>query len=164
MSKRILLPMLFLAGVAVAQVQSVSATIDAGKADSPISKYVYGQFIEHIAGTINSGIWAEMVDDRKFYYPVTSRAPAPGPAQGRRGPLRRWTPIGPDDAVVMDRARPYAGDQAPQVKLNGAEARGIQQAGLAVRKGKAYTGRVVLTGDASAKVSVSLVWEIGRAS
>ena len=158
MSKRILFPMLFLAGVAVAQVQSVSATIDAGKARAPISKYVYGQFIEHIAGTINSGIWAEMLDDRKFYYPVTSQAPAPGPAQGRRGPLRRWTPMGPEDAVVMDGKRPYAGEHAPLVKLNGAEARGIQQAGLAVRKGKAYTGRVVLAGDAGAKVAVSLVW------
>ena len=121
MSKRILFPMLFLTGVAVAQVQSVSATIDAGKTRAPISKYVYGQFIEHIAGTINSGIWAEMLDDRKFYYPVTSQAPAPGPAQGRRGPLRRWTPIGPDDAVVMDGKRPYAGDHAPLVKLNGAD-------------------------------------------
>src|ERR1039457_2429345 len=67
MSKRILLPILFLTGVAVAQVQPVSATIDAGRTGAPISKYVYGQFIEHIAGTINSGIWAEMLDDRKFY-------------------------------------------------------------------------------------------------
>ena len=38
------------------------------------------------------------------------------------------------------------------------EARGIQQAGLAVRKGKAYTGRVVLAGPAGTVVKVNLVW------
>jgi alpha-N-arabinofuranosidase len=58
----------------------------------------------------------------------------------------------------MDAKRPYAGDQAVLVKLNGAEARGIQQSGLTVRKGKGYSGRVVLAGDAAAKVAVSLVW------
>ena len=58
----------------------------------------------------------------------------------------------------MDTNRPYTGDHAPLVKLNGAEARGIQQTGLAVRKGKSYTGRVVLAGDPGAKVTISLVW------
>jgi hypothetical protein len=38
MSKRILFPTLFLAGAALAQVQSVSTTIDAGKTRAPISK------------------------------------------------------------------------------------------------------------------------------
>jgi alpha-N-arabinofuranosidase len=158
MSKRILLALLVFAAVAMPQVQTTSTTIDAGKTGAPISKYLYGQFIEHIGGIINTGIWAEMLEDRKFYSPVSSRAPAPAPGRGGRGPARRWTPIGPDDAVVMDAKRPYAGDQAVLVKLNGAEARGIQQSGLTVRKGKGYSGRVVLAGDAAAKVAVSLVW------
>jgi alpha-L-arabinofuranosidase len=46
-----------------AQVQPVSVTIDAGKTRAPITKYVYGQFIEHIGGIINNGIWAEILDD-----------------------------------------------------------------------------------------------------
>ena len=149
---------MFLAVAAVAQVPPIEATIDAGKTGAPISKYVYGQFIEHIAGIINNGIWAEMLDDRKFYYPVTPSAPAPGPAQGRQAPMRRWTPIGPEGSVVMDATRAYAGDRSPLVKLNRAEARGIQQAGIAVIKGQAYTGRVVLAGDPGATVTVSLVW------
>ena len=158
MYKRILFTMLLFAGVAAAQAALVSTTIDASKTGAPISKYIYGQFIEHIAGTINTGIWAEMLEDRKFYSAVTSRTPAPAPGRGGRGPARRWTPIGPDDAIVMDARHPYAGDHAPLVKLNGNEARGIQQAGLVVRKGKAYTGRIILAGDAGAKVAVSLVW------
>ena len=44
--------MVFLAAlVADAQVQSITATIDASRSREPIAKYVYGQFIEHIAGT-----------------------------------------------------------------------------------------------------------------
>jgi alpha-N-arabinofuranosidase len=73
-----------------------------------------------------------------------------------RGSMRRWTPIGPDEFIVMDSTYPYAGDQAPFVKLDGAEKRGFQQSGLAVRKGKSYTGRIVLAGDPGAKVTVSL--------
>jgi len=66
-----------------AQVQPVAVTIDAGKTGAPISKYVYGQFIEHIGGIINNGIWAEMVDDRNFITrshrnPPPMPQPAPG--------------------------------------------------------------------------------------
>jgi alpha-L-arabinofuranosidase len=158
MRKQIPLFALLLAALAVnAQVRPVSAAIDAAQTRAPITKYIYGQFIEHIAGIINNGLWAEMLEDRKFYYPVTARPPAPT-AQPRRGPMRRWTPIGPEDSVVMDRNLPYVGIHAPLVKLNWAEARGLQQTGLAVRKGMTYTGRVVLAGDPGVKVTVNLVW------
>jgi alpha-L-arabinofuranosidase len=157
-ARNVALVVFFAAAAAGARGETIHATIDAGRTSEPISKYLYGQFIEHIAGIINNGLWAEMLDDRKFYHPVTARAAAAGPPQGRRAPLRRWAPIGPDDSIVMDRNRPYAGDHTPLVKLNGREARGIQQAGLAVRKGKSYAGRVALAGDPGAKVAISLVW------
>jgi alpha-N-arabinofuranosidase len=147
---------LFLAAALCAPGQTIHVTIDASKTGPPISKRLYGQFVEHIGGIVNTGIWAEMLDDRKFYLPVTAKA-APQP-QGRRAPMRRWTPIGPEESVVMDASRAYTGDHSPQVKLSGAEPRGVRQAGLAVKKGKAYTGRVVLAGDAGAKVTVALVW------
>jgi alpha-L-arabinofuranosidase len=44
--------MLFAAFNAHAQMQSIKATIDAGQTGAPISKRIYGQFIEHIAGII----------------------------------------------------------------------------------------------------------------
>jgi alpha-N-arabinofuranosidase len=61
----------------------------------------------------------------------------------------------------MDRQNPYVGVHTPLIRLAGGEPRGIQQAGLALRKGKAYTGRVVLAGAPGAKVTVSLVWGAG---
>lgn len=37
--------------------------------NSPIvSHLIYGQFIEHLGNCIYNGIWAEMLQDRKFYY------------------------------------------------------------------------------------------------
>ena len=42
--------------------------IDAGKTGTPMSKYIYGQFIEHLGRCIYQGIWAEMLEDRKFFW------------------------------------------------------------------------------------------------
>jgi alpha-N-arabinofuranosidase len=61
----------------------------------------------------------------------------------------------------MDRERPYVGEHTPLIKLAGSDARGIQQAGLVLRKSKAYSGRVVLAADPGTVVSVSLVWGSG---
>ena len=142
-----------------AQTQSVNATIDVSKTGTPISEYIYGQFLEHIGGIVNNNIWAEMLDDRKFYYPITSHPPAEptGPAW-RRTALRHWTPISGDEFVIMDADHPYVGDHTPMVKLSQNELHGIQQAGLAVRKGKSYAGRVILAGTPGTTVQVNLIW------
>ena len=144
-----------------AQTQPVHATIDASKTSAPISKYIYGQFLEHIGGIVNNNIWAEMLDDRKFYFPINSHPPAEpsGPAR-RRTALRHWMPIGADEFVTMDmdKDRLYVGEHTPLVKLSSSEEHGIQQAGLAVRKGKSYRGRIALAGTPGTIVKVSLIW------
>ena len=142
----------------------IAVTIDPGKTRAPISPYIYGQFIEHIGDLVNRSLWAEMLDDRKFYYAINSEKPAPPPAA--QGPMRgrranRWRPIGPDSAVAMDRDHPYVGEHTPLIGLAGAEPRGIQQTGLALRKSKTYSGRVVLAGEPNIPVTVSLVWGSG---
>lgn len=142
-----------------APARRVTVVIDAGKTGAPISPYIYGQFIEHIGDLINRSLWAEMLDDRKFYYPIDSKPTERKPVRGRVA--NRWRPVGPDESVVMDSQNPYVGDHTPQVKLSGDAPRGIQQAGLALRKGKAYTGRIVLAGEPGARVTVSLVWGPG---
>ena len=150
---------LLVSAIASAQTQPVTATIDASKTGPPISKYIYGQFLEHIGGIVNNNIWAEMLDDRKFYYPITSHPPAePAGPSWRRTALRHWTPIGDDEFVTMDASRPYVGDHTPMVKLSPTEAHGIQQAGVAVRKGMSYTGRIILAGTPGTTVKVALVW------
>jgi alpha-N-arabinofuranosidase len=149
-----------------AAAQPIAVSIDAGKPRPAISPYIYGQFIEHIGDLVNRSIWAEMLDDRKFYYPVRVEPPAPvagrGPMRGRKP--NHWRPVGADDTVVMDRSQPYVGDHTPLIRLDNKEQRGIQQAGLVLRKANAYTGRVVLAGEPGANVAVSLVWGAGPAA
>jgi alpha-N-arabinofuranosidase len=70
-------------------------------------------------------------------------------------------PIGPEAAVVIDREHLYAGDHAPLIRLEGGDPRGIRQNGLALRKGKAYTGRIVLAGDPGAQITITMGWGSG---
>ena len=58
----------------------------------------------------------------------------------------------------MDTKTPYTGDQSPLVKLDAKDPHGFSQSGIAVRKGKAYTGRIVLAGSPGAVVKVTLIW------
>jgi alpha-L-arabinofuranosidase len=141
--------------------KTIVAAIDATKVSEPISKYQYGMFIEHIGSLIYRSLWSEMLDDRKFYYPITSKepeaAPAPAPAF-RRMMLRKWHPIGDDGVVVMDKDNPFVGEHSPRIELDSSTPRGIRQSGLALVKGRRYTGHIVLRGTPGARVKVSLIW------
>ncbi len=149
-----------------AQTSGIHATIHTAKTGTPISKNIYGQFLEHGGDIVNTGVWSEMLVDRKFFYPVATSAPTPPPVMGNavgnprfnRIPTRWWSPIGGSGAVVMDTKAPYTGDQTPQVLLDAKEPHGLGQSGIAVRKGKTYTGRIVLAGSPSATVRVTLIW------
>jgi alpha-N-arabinofuranosidase len=135
--------------------QPVAVTIDATRTGEPITKLMFGGFME----PATTQVWAEMLSDRKFFNAINSKpAPPMTGGFGRRGPQRRWLPVGADAFVVMDGSNAYVGDWSPQIRVEAATAHGISQSGIALRAGKAYTGRVVLAGIPGAKVEVSLVW------
>jgi alpha-N-arabinofuranosidase len=151
-----LLPALIASLTGTASAQTVTATIDASRTGQPITELVFGGFME----PATTGVWAEMLSDRKFFNRVTS---TPDPAAvtggfGRRGPQRRWIPIGSDAFVVMDTTKPYVGEWSPLVRLDGTSPHGIGQSGILLRAGRRYSGRVALAGSPGAKVSISLVW------
>jgi alpha-N-arabinofuranosidase len=151
---------------ALSQSPTIHATIDASKTGAPISKHIYGQFLEHGGDIVNTGVWSEMLVDRKFFYPVAASAPVPPPVMDNAGgnprfnriPTRWWTPVGGEQAVTMDRNSPYNGDQSPLIRLDGKEPRGLRQSGIAVRKGRAYTGRIVVAGTPGSVIKVTLIW------
>jgi alpha-N-arabinofuranosidase len=141
---------------AMAAAQSVVATIDAARTGQPITKLMFGGFME----PATTGVWAEMLSDRKFFNEITSN---PAPAAGRggfgmRGPQRRWMPVGADSFVVMDKKNPYVGEWTPLVRLEAATPHGISQPGIVLVGGRVYAGRVVLAGNPGIKVDVGLVW------
>jgi alpha-N-arabinofuranosidase len=152
--------------------QKIVVTIDTGKTGEPISKYIYGQFIEHLGRCIYGGIWAEMLEDRKFYYPITYDFNPWGTATDQNwnaGPYQYlnaspWQVIGPAGTVTMDSNNTYVGEHSPVVHLPGdGNAAGIRQEGLAVVKGKSYTGRIILAGDSETlPISVQLVLDSGE--
>ena len=96
-----------------ANARTIRVSIDTTTAREPISHYIYGQFIEHLGRSIYGGIWSGMLEDRKFFYPVTGEAPAwimfkPGldNSEGEGHPyelLARspWMIIGEKGAVTM---------------------------------------------------------------
>lgn len=141
----------------------IQVTIDPARTSPPISKYLYGQFIEHIGSTMYTSLWAEMLDDRKFYFPIKDKQPEPParPGGGFGGRLREWHPIGGQASVVMDQSQPFVGDQSPRVTLDATTPHGIQQEGLALLAGKQYTGRIYLRGTPGSKVKVTLIWGEG---
>jgi len=139
-------------------------TIDTRQTAEPVSKYVFGMFIEHIGKTMYGSLWAEMLDDRKFYFPIVSKDPEPAARQGGGFPgmqLRKWRPVGGDEVVAMDKEHPFVGDQSPRIQLDASSPHGIRQSGLALVKGKKYTGRIVLRSAPGAQVKVALVWGSG---
>ena len=126
--------------------------IDASRTGEPISKYIYGQFIEHLGRCIYGGIWAEMLEDRKFFHPVGS-------------PESPWAAVGGADAVGMVHEGAFVGEHMPRIRLRpGGGTRGLAQRGLSLIGGREYVGRIWLRGTPTAgPVSVSLIWGGGPA-
>lgn len=139
--------------------QQVAMTVDASRTSASISPYMYGFFTE-LLGNNEGGFWAEMLGDRKFFYPVDS-SPTPPDPRGRRRVIVRWRPVGPDEFVTMDREHAYVGEHSPMVRLEADTPHGIQQSGLGFRKGRKYKGRIILAAEPGADVKVSLIWGPG---
>jgi len=157
--------------------------VDISKTGEPISKYIYGQFIEHLGRCIYGGIWAEMLEDRKFYYPITadynpyhSKRAIPKDSPYQVVGASPWQIIGQADSVTMVKEDSFVGEHTPLIQPGS----GIQQLDLGLVKNKQYVGYIYLKAqppfllspapaspDASrgggqesrgANVTVSLIW------
>src|SRR5690606_8528003 len=109
---------------AIAQV-----TIDASQTGEPISPYIYGQFIEHLGRCIYGGIWAEMLEDRKFYYPIPAtnniwRTTREGARVLAASP---WKVLGAGTTVSMVEKDAFSGKHSPHVRGAGGVEAGIYQ-------------------------------------
>jgi alpha-N-arabinofuranosidase len=125
-----------------------------------INPYIYGGFLEHGANIINHTMWAEMLDDRKFYYGILEKEePKPDPSDFRASMayIRKWTAIGSVSDITLDKTNAYVGEHSPAIKLSASTPNGIAQSKISLIGGKSYTGRIVVSADEDTEISVSLV-------
>lgn len=137
---------------------AIEFAIDATKPGAAINPFIYGQFIEHLGRCIYGGIWAEMLEDRKFYFPITDKYNPYGDSKIKIPVVSSspWEVVGPAGSVVMVKENAFVGEHSPQI----APGSGIRQNDLAVVAGKEYVGYVWLrAAKGKADVRVSFITE-----
>ena len=138
---------------------SPALVVDTTARGEPISPYIYGQFIEHLGRCIYGGIWAEMIEDRKFYFPISanyhpyrSLENTPYPVVG----ASPWEIVGDPAGVRMEQAGAFVGKHSPLLAAGAA----IRQHDLALVQGRKYNGYVWARTAAAgpAEIEVTLAW------
>lgn len=126
-----------------------SITIDMDQKREPMSEYIYGQFIEHMGRSIYGGIWAEMLEDRKFYFvPNTQYSP--------------WK-VNVPSGLIIDSLDAYVGDYSPILRATSDTTTTFYQENLVLEEGRRYGGHVVFSGRSSVMpVDVILSWGDNR--
>lgn len=140
---------------AVAADWSPAMTINTHEKGEPVSPLIYGQFIEHLGRCIYGGIWAEMLEDRKFYdAPGTEDSP--------------WKILG-EPKRVKPAEESFVGEYTPLLRVAAQAERadenplGLVQSGLGLEKGKRYEGYLIVNPSIAQDVQVSLIWGDGPA-
>ena len=131
----LLVAAVFVATITNAVAAPIELKLDSTKTNAPINPFIYGQFIEHLGRCIYGGIWAEMLEDRKFYFPITanyspyrSLTNTPFPVVG----ASPWQIIGDASAVAMVKEDAFVGDHSPRINA----VAGIRQRDLGLVAGK----------------------------
>lgn len=132
--------------------------LDTSKTGSLISPAIYGQFIEHLGRCIYGGIWAEMLEDRKFYFPITAEYAPYRSLQDTAFPVvgaSPWQVIGDPGQVTMVKQDAFVGEHSPRINAG----TGIRQRDLGLVAGKQYQGYLWARPlGQSAEIEVALVW------
>ena len=144
--------------IPIANAETVDVKLDLKNQGEAINPFIYGQFIEHLGRCIYGGIWAEMLEDRKFYFPITENYAPYVSLKDTGYPVvgsSPWEIVGDPSLVTMVKKDSFVGDHTPYLKKGVA----IQQNDLGVVSGKEYTGYIWLKSGnkKNARVSVSLV-------
>ena len=147
--------------------------IDAQNRADAINPMIYGQFIEHMGRCIYGGIWAEMLEDRKFLHPITedynpygdqtlADPDFPGVIDATEFPVvsaSPWEIVGEISGVRMITKDRFVGKHTPEIKAGS----GIRQHDLGVKEGLSYPGYLwIKPVGGSAEVEVTLSWGDGE--
>ncbi len=143
--------------------REVTVNIDPASQRAEINPYIYGQFIEHLGRCIYGGIWAEMLEDRKFYFdvadeynPYRSLTDTDYPVVG----ASPWEKLGAKDGVSMTTDDVFVGDHSVVIR----EGSGIAQHDLGLIAGDGYVGYIWAKSATSAPASVCVKLSCGGKS
>lgn len=137
----------------------LKGVINVNKKFPPINPYMYGGFLEHGANIINHTMWAEVLHDRKFYYGVLQKEePKPDPKDFRASMayIHKWTSVGSPSDITLDEKNAYVGKHSPAIKLSSTPT-GIAQSHIALKGGKIYTGRIIVSADQETDITIALI-------
>lgn len=115
--------------------------LDPSQTREPIEPFIYGQFIEHLGRCIYGGIWAEMLEDRKFYFPITPSYAPYADQTGTDYPVvaaSPWKIVGNPALVTMSSDDVFVGEHSPQINVGA----GIKQHDLGVIADQKYVGYI----------------------
>ncbi len=148
----------------LSKAETVTVKINVKNQGAEINPFVYGQFIEHLGRCIYGGIWAEMLEDRKFFFPITENYKPYVDLTDTDYPVvgaSPWEIDGDASLVTMVEADSFVGDHTPHLK----EGAAIQQRDLGVLSGKKYVGYIWVKPDSNrreTRVKVSLEFSGNR--
>ena len=132
--------------------------LDPARRGPPIQPYVFGQFIEHLGRCIYGGIWAEMLEDRKFYFPITpEHVPYTGLTETAFPIIGAspWEILSNPEGVRMQTEAPFVGSHSPRL----AQGSAIRQRDLGVIAARQCVGYLWARAvDGRARVEVVLAW------
>ncbi|MDO5308740.1 MAG: alpha-L-arabinofuranosidase C-terminal domain-containing protein [Planctomycetia bacterium] len=145
--KRFILALCYTLALAggLTRAQETTVVIDATSQTEPISPYIYGQFIEHLGRCIYGGIWAEMLQDRKFY-----DAPA----------LGVWSLVG-EAKFAHEKEGAFVGKASPKWNSDNDDVFGVEQANLQFVEGRDYVGYIWTKTQENQKIVVRLTYGNG---
>lgn len=131
------------------QVAATTVRVQAGAKPKRLDPRRYGHFVELMRRCFYGGLWAEMLENRKFTGEVAET-----------GVIEGWEPLGAGEGVtfVRDNGVYYVPTQSQRIECaqHGRE-HGIRQTGIELRAGVGLVGRVVVRAEGmSGPVSVSV--------
>ena len=118
--------------------------VDTGTQLHKVDRRIFGQFIEHYCRVVEHGLWAELLQNRKFY---------PFDGIGQMNLAAPWTgdPKDKTSSYAVDRSISVDGISSQRIILTGSNPdwRGIRQDGFDVVGGREYTGHAWIKSSAA---------------
>jgi alpha-N-arabinofuranosidase len=136
-------------GVVSLSASPATIEVDASRVTGEVHPFVFGQFIEHEYNTIEGGLWAELLHDRKFEEGDKDRdGVSDGWVPDERVTNRYWELVegrGPYVRYLIDHQEFYGGGASQAVELVGSGHRaGIYQIQIQLVKDRRYSFYVYL--------------------